>query len=70
MQLEKLRGDTTAMHVAAVDDRIRYWPPPLALTVARALNNIIKQTLIEHHRETAENWLELSILLGMTLTSR
>ena len=36
VELEKLRGDVTAaLHVATVDDRTRYWPPPLALTVAR-----------------------------------
>ena len=54
VELEKLRGDTTVLHVATVDDRTRYWPPPLALTVARALN---KQTLIGGDLCT-ENWLE------------
>jgi hypothetical protein len=54
VELEKLRGNSSALHVATVDDRTRYWPPPLALTVARALN---KQTLIGGDLCT-ENWLE------------
>ena len=54
VQLEKLRGDSTAVHTVTTDDRTLYWPLPISLTVARALN---KQMLLGRDQDS-ENWLE------------
>ena len=57
LQLEKLRGDSNALQIVNEDDQTVYWPPPMVLTVARAIN---KQTLLlgGDHSEAAENLIE------------
>ena len=53
VQLENLRGHSTAAYTVTTDDKTLYWPPPIAVAVARALN---KQLLRGSDQDG--NWLE------------
>jgi dimeric dUTPase (all-alpha-NTP-PPase superfamily) len=53
VQLETLRGHAGTAYTVTTDDQTLYWPPPIAVTIARALN---KQLLLGSDWD--ENWIE------------